>query len=136
MVREYPSPDPEIHPLIEILRRLMLKIDISNNTSQIRDYKSLPSDLRTKIERTLSFFAPGARFSKAFKIGVWDGRVKCVNPSGVFPTGLLGRLAKDIPNYRLFDLRIKPKPTLQLKWGRPGAERLPARDSGKDRRVF
>lgn len=97
----------------------MIKIDIENNICSIRDYKSLSPELIDRIYRTLSFFSPASRFSPAFKRGVWDGRVRCITAKGEFPTGLLGRLAKAIPQYKLYDHRVAPKPALNMKWVGP-----------------
>jgi hypothetical protein len=43
-----------------------------------------------------SFKAPGAEYSPAYKRRQWDGKTKFITRTGVFRTGLLSRLLKDL----------------------------------------
>lgn len=91
-------------------------ITIYGAMSQVKG--SIPlNDLR----QATSYEVNGAKFSKAFKKGLWDGRKHLMSRDGVFPTGLLdivvGVLTQLNVEYEVDDLRAFPSsfapPTLK-----------------------
>lgn len=91
-------------------------ITIYGSMSQIKG--SIPlADLR----QATSYEVNGAKFSKAFKKGMWDGRKHLMSREGVFPTGLLDTVkevldarsvAYDVTDLRAFPSSFAP-PTLK-----------------------
>jgi superfamily II DNA or RNA helicase len=99
-----------------------LVIDIFNVKSYIKG--TLSKICIDQIKFATSYAVPGAYFSKAYKNKYWDGRKQLFNlRDQSFPTGLLSKirpiLAKHNLSYTIQDCRIKPKPTLNLKFTPP-----------------
>lgn len=67
-------------------------IIIKNNGCQISD---APYQFLTKLDLALAYRIPGAEYSKAYKMGRWDGIKRLLTPDLRFPYGLLGRV-KDL----------------------------------------
>jgi len=75
------------------------------------------------VRKETSYLVEGARFSNAYKKGLWDGRKHLFNKqSGSFPTGLLSTVCAVLQDYEIdyeiIDHRIEPNPlgrTFELK---------------------
>jgi superfamily II DNA or RNA helicase len=91
----------------------MVKILIGNSLSKIVGH--LPDNVHKELDETLSYMAPGAIFSKKYKEGKWDGRIRFYYKSRgqSFYSGLLsivaGTLAKHEIPFRKQDIRKVPE---------------------------
>lgn len=70
---------------------------------------------KEEVHLATSYPVEGAKFSQAFRKGLWDGRKGLLNKrTGAFPTGLLGAvkgvLESNGIDYDIDDHRTKPKP--------------------------
>lgn len=92
-------------------------IEVQNSYSQIKGI--LPKICVDQIKFATSYTIPGAHFSKAFQRGFWSGRRDLFDSkTQIFPTGLLSKvraiLVQNSVAHTLIDLRVKPKPTLDV----------------------
>lgn len=67
----------------------MVKILIGNSNSKIVGF--IPQDIQDKLDKALSYMSPGAKYSKKYKSGQWDGRIRFYykNRGQSFLTGML-----------------------------------------------
>ena len=94
----------------------MVKILIGNTSSKIVGH--IPDHIHEELDIVLSYEVPGARFSKAFEEGRWDGRSRYYqkNKGQSFYTGLLsivcGVLTKHETPFKKLDRRMRPDQNL------------------------
>jgi superfamily II DNA or RNA helicase len=79
----------------------MLKILLGNNMSKIVGH--VPDHVQEEIDKTLSFEAPGAKFSKKYKAGLWDGRIRFYqkHKGQSFYTGMLAMVTTILTKYEI-----------------------------------
>lgn len=71
----------------------MVKLKIKTNLGKIETDN--PNLLSALIDR-YTFTDPGARYSPAYRRGVWDGKKRFITPTGKFATGLLSKILEDL----------------------------------------
>jgi superfamily II DNA or RNA helicase len=94
----------------------MVKILIGNANSKIVGH--LPENVHEELHLILSYFAPGAPFSKKFQDGKWDGRIRFYHKhkGQSFYTGLLSLVTQiltkhEVP-FKVMDRRQVPEKNL------------------------
>ena len=70
---------------------------------------------KDELHLATSYAVDGAKYSKAYRKGLWDGRKSLLNKkTGAFPTGLLRAVKETLEangyEYDIEDHRVKPKP--------------------------
>ena len=73
-------------------------------------------DLLKALYELYSFKVPGADYSAAYKRRQWDGKTHFISKNGVFKTGLLSRLIKDLSK-----IDCKPEILVNPAWDKPVA---------------
>lgn len=86
-----------------------MNIEIGNAHSSLI---GCSADTFKKISDRLSFEMPGAEYA-ASRFSSWDGKIRLLKPSGVFPTGLLPLVYDFLKQHKIeakwFDKRTKPR---------------------------
>ena len=84
-----------------------MKLIIGNLTSKLEtDNPEIIAALREKY----SFSVPGYQYSPAYRSRRWDGKKRYFSPRGVFKTGLLQRILKDLEKIGVKDVEWENKP--------------------------
>ncbi|KKN83799.1 hypothetical protein LCGC14_0294520 [marine sediment metagenome] len=103
---------------------------MSNNTILMTNtWAELQGPALWTAKEVLKYRAKGYNFSRAFKLGVWDGWTRIINAKGQFAAGLVPwlveRLEKEGISIEVIDQRPEPLPVSPLLAG------LPATDNSK-----
>jgi len=97
----------------EILKPITLPVDMFNRESVFTGRRWLKKKAHDILKRLFWLPLPGAWFSKIYRRGVWDGKIKMLDNRGGISTGLLlaseGRLKKAGILLRISDYREPPK---------------------------
>ena len=71
-------------------------------------------DLMKALYELYSFKVPGAEYSGAYKRRHWDGKTHFISKQGVFKTGLLSRIIKDLKK-----IDCTPEISVSPTWDKP-----------------
>ena len=94
----------------------MVKILIGNANSKIVGH--LPEHVQEEVDKALSYMSPGAKFSKKYKEGRWDGRIRFYqkHKGQSFLTGMLSIVTAILTEYEIpfkkVDNRVVPDQNL------------------------
>jgi len=98
----------------EIRRNTKISLSIGNMFCIIKG--DLPSVVFRKLDDALSYEAPGAKYSKPYKMGVWDGKVRFIFKNPItFPIGFIDKVLDILKDSKIdCDIRDLRK-TLKVK---------------------
>lgn len=89
----------------EIRRNTEVSLSVGNTFCFIKG--KLPSNILRRIDRELSFDTPGAQYSKAYQMGVWDGRTRFLHKKPInFPVGFVDQVIEILEDSKI-DCEIK-----------------------------
>jgi superfamily II DNA or RNA helicase len=99
----------------------MVQIVVDNCFSQIAG--ALPDGVAYDLSKRLSYTNDAARYSFAYKVGKWDGRVRLLTKNLRFPSGLLGDVLSTLASYsiqpQVIDQRVNATKGDRVCWMGP-----------------
>jgi len=99
----------------------MIQIEMDNCFGKI--VGELPDGATSELSRRLSYVNDAARYSFAYKVGKWDGRVRLLGKSLKFPSGLLGEVLSCLSSFdirpQIVDVRQNLTLGNQITWRGP-----------------
>ncbi len=82
----------------------MLEVHVNNVWSRVNKFKATPEELDA-VTKLLRVRVKGYIFSRAFKMGRWDGYKHFFNRgTGTFYTGLLGYIKDNLPELEIVEV--------------------------------
>lgn len=94
-----------------------MRIEVTNSLSRIW----APPSVLKELDTLASYPIDGAQYSKAFRMGMWDGREHLLRKSKrgdfhLIPTGILAELDDLMVSSEVVDMRRQPGERRQLNW--------------------
>jgi superfamily II DNA or RNA helicase len=89
----------------EIRRNTEVSLSVGNTFCFIKG--DLPSNIIRRIDKELSFDTPGAKYSRAYQMGMWDGKTRFLKKKPLnFPVGFVDQIIKILEESKI-DCKIK-----------------------------